>query len=116
MKKLAIAAALFAVCALALGGVMAADSLKSGPQKGETVPGPFHPLNVTGPDAGQKQCLYCKNGDNPVAMIFAREVSEPLVTLIKKIDSATAEHKDANMGSFVVFLSDSDDLAGKLKE
>jgi hypothetical protein len=29
--------------------------LKSGPQPGQSVAA-FHPLNVTGPDAGQKAC------------------------------------------------------------
>ena len=30
--------------------------LKSGPQPGENLPGPFHPLNVNGPAAGEKAC------------------------------------------------------------
>jgi hypothetical protein len=41
---------------LLLGSTMAADALKSGPQPGDTVPGPFNPLNVTGEDAGKKRC------------------------------------------------------------
>lgn len=45
-----------AVTALALGGVLADPALKSGLPVGKA-PFPFHPLNVTGPDAGQKQCL-----------------------------------------------------------
>jgi hypothetical protein len=114
MKKLPITLAALAVLAVA-GSVVLAAGLKSGPQVGEEVPGPFEPLNVTGPDAGEHKCLYCKNGPNPVAMIFARDVSEPVVTLIKKVDAATAEHKDARMGSFVVFLSDDKALPEKLK-
>src|SRR5436305_1873849 len=116
MRMLAIAAGLFVLLALVLAPVGAAENLKSGPQVGDTVPGPFHPLNVTGPKAGEKNCLYCQNGENPVAMIFAREVSEPLVTLMKKIDHATGQHKDAQMGSFVVFLSDDENLSARLKE
>ena len=47
-------------------------------------------------------------------MIFAREVSAPLTSLVKKIDEATAKN---NMGSFVVFLSDDDKkLEEKLKD
>jgi hypothetical protein len=38
------------------GSMMAAASLKSGPQPGDMIPGPFHPLNVTGPNAGEKTC------------------------------------------------------------
>lgn len=113
MKKL-LSAALCAV--LALSVAFAADAVKSGPQKGEKVPGPFHPLNVTGDQAGKKFCLFCVNGDNPVAMIFARETSEPLTKLIKQVDGATQKNSDAKMGSFVVFLSsDSDKLEKELK-
>jgi hypothetical protein len=88
----------------------------SGPQVGKIVPGPFHPLNVTGESAGKKDCLFCRNGDHPVAMIFARQTSPELTSLIKKTDECTAKHSDCSMGSFVVFLSDSENLEGQLKE
>ncbi len=116
MSKLRIAASAFAVLALLAGAVVASEKLASGPQPGEEVPGPFHPLNITGDMAGQKQCLYCKNGSNPVVMIFARDVSKPLANLVKKIDAETVKHKDAKMGSFVVMLSDSEDLGKHLKD
>jgi hypothetical protein len=45
------------VAVLLAGSVLAADdALKSGPQVGQTIPGPFNPLNVTGPNAGEKAC------------------------------------------------------------
>jgi hypothetical protein len=113
MKKL-LSAALCAVVALSVA--VAADAVKSGPQKGEDVPGPFHPLNVTGPSAGKKFCLFCANGDKPVAMIFARENSTPLAKLIKQVDVATEKNSGAKMGSFVVFLSsEADKLEKDLK-
>src|SRR5262245_39680118 len=46
--------------------------VKSGPQVGDDLAGPFHPLNVNGKKAGEKHCLYCENGDRPVVMVFAR--------------------------------------------
>jgi hypothetical protein len=49
-------------------------------------------------------------------MIFAREVTGPLTSLVKKVDEATAKNSDAKMGSFVVFLGETDDLEKKLKE
>jgi hypothetical protein len=49
-------------------------------------------------------------------MIFAREISAPLTSLVKKIDAATAENNKAKMGSFVVFLGDEDELKTKVKE
>ncbi len=99
--------------ALVVGGALAAE-IQSGPKPGAKI-GPFHPLNVTGESAGQKQCLVCKNGPNPVAMIFARDVSPGLTRLVKKIDAATAKNQAAQMGSFVVFTSDNPSLEGKLK-
>jgi uncharacterized protein YihD (DUF1040 family) len=102
--------------ALLAGTVLAAEGLKSGPQVNEPVPGPFHPLNVTGDQAGNKYCLFCCNGTNPVAMVFAREVSPEVQKLIKKLDDATTKNDDANMGSFVVFLSDKEGLDKQLKQ
>lgn len=114
MMKQRIALGL-AVLVLA-GTVLAAEGLKSGPQVGKDVPGPFHPLNVTGDNAGEKYCLFCKNGSNPVAMIFARETSDALTSLVKKIDACTEKNAKSNMGSFVVFLSDDESLQSRAKE
>jgi hypothetical protein len=49
-------------------------------------------------------------------MIFAREVSDNLTSLVKKIDDATVKNSKARMGSFVVFCNDDEKLEGKLKE
>jgi hypothetical protein len=111
-----ITGALLALTVVVGGGVWAAENLKSGPQVGTPVPGPFHPLHITGENAGQKVCLFCKNGANPVAMIFAREVSPTLTTLIKKIDAATADHQGDHMGSFVVFLKYQEAMAKQAKQ
>jgi hypothetical protein len=116
MKKYSIVALALALALFA--GVASAEkaALKSGPQPGEELAGPFHPLNVTGSAAGKKFCLYCSNGEAPVAMIFARETSPELTSLIKKLDACCAKHTDAKMGSFVVFCSsDKEGLEGKLK-
>jgi hypothetical protein len=48
-------------------------------------------------------------------MIFAREVSDPLTSLVKSLEKATVENSNVKMGSFVVFLSDDKTLADKLK-
>ncbi len=48
-------------------------------------------------------------------MIFAREVSDSLTSLVKKIDAETAKNKSAKMGSFVVFLTDDEKLESTLK-
>jgi len=89
--------------------------VKSGPQVGEDLAGPFHPLNVNGKAAGNKHCLYCENGANPVAMIFAREATPELKKLITKLDTCTSKNSGCEMGAFVVFCSDDKGLEDKLK-
>jgi hypothetical protein len=49
-------------------------------------------------------------------MIFAREVSDSLTGLVKKIDNATAKNGKAHMGSFVVVCNDDEKMEEKLKE
>jgi hypothetical protein len=56
IMKARIAVGASVALALLVGSVMAADAFQSGPQVGSNVPGPFHPLNVTGANAGQKAC------------------------------------------------------------
>jgi len=101
--------------ALLTGALFAAETVKSGPQVNERVPGPFHPLNVTGEAAGKKNCLYCQNGPNPVAVVFAREATPEVAKLIKKLDACTAKHTACSMGSYVVFLSDKEGLEKELQ-
>jgi hypothetical protein len=97
-------------------GLVVAAGLESGPQVGQS-PKPFAPLNVNGETPDQKVCLVCRNGSNPVAMVFARCADCPMTQkLIKAIDKATVENKKAEMGSFVVFCSDEEGLDKKLKD
>ena len=112
MVRKLLLAALVAVT----GSFAIAAELKSGPQTGEKVPGPFHPLNVNGSEAGKKACLYCKHGDNAVAMVFARTTGcEGTAKLIAKLEEVVAANAKSEMGSFVVFLTDDDKAADTLK-
>jgi hypothetical protein len=52
-----IIAGVFTAAVLAVAGVTAGEALKSGPQTGSNIPGPFHPLNLTGKKADAKHCL-----------------------------------------------------------
>jgi len=101
--------------ALALAGAASAQTITSGPQAGQKVPGPFKPLHVNGPDAGERACLYCKFGPRPVAMVFAREASPAVVALLKKLDAATAAHQDGRLASAVIVLSDDREAPAALK-
>jgi len=47
-------------------------------------------------------------------MIFAREISDPLTSLVKKVNE-TNKDKAEKMGSFVVFLSDDEAMEKNLK-
>jgi hypothetical protein len=113
MLRTVIAAAFVMV----LGGAAGAADLKSGPQVGEDVPGPFHPLNVNGEDAGKKACLYCKAGDGPVVAIFARSADNAaLRKLIATVEDVAAKNPKAELNAFVVFCSNNDRLEAELKE
>ena len=109
---------LFAVAVVAAFGSLAvAAEIKSGPQSGEKVPGPFHPLNINGKSAGEKNCLFCQHGENPVAMVFARSADDAgTQKLIKKLEEVTAANSKAEMGAFVVYLTDSDKAEKTLKK
>jgi len=107
---------LFTVAVVGLvSGLVLAGEFKSGPQPGDKFPGAFHPLNVTGESKGEKQCLVCKNGANPVAMVFARTDSDVTAKLLKKLDDATIANEKADMGSFAVYLTDDDGMKAKLE-
>lgn len=54
MKVLSLMAG---VAGLLLAASAGAAEIKSGLQPGEKLPGPFHPLNINGSRAGQKNCL-----------------------------------------------------------
>jgi hypothetical protein len=98
------------------GSLIAAEPVRSGLQPGEEIGSTFEPLNVTGPHAGEPHCLVCENGLSPVVMLFAREPSEPLMRLLAQVDAATARHRAQEMGSFVVFLNDRQELPQQLQE
>jgi hypothetical protein len=54
-------------------------------------------------------------GRQPVVMIYAREISDPLTSLVKKINQAAIAHQQHRLGSFVVFRSDDETLKDRLK-
>src|SRR5262245_4660536 len=50
-------------------------------------------------------------------MLFARDITAPLSSLLKQFDAAVTKNKDADMRSFAVFLSeDADEMEQKLKK
>jgi len=49
-------------------------------------------------------------------MVFARKITPSLTSLVKQLDKAAVLNKGCRMGSFVVFLSDKENLADRLKD
>ena len=49
-------------------------------------------------------------------MVFAKEASDGLTSLVKKLDKATADNSSCKAASFVVYMSDDKDLEEKLKK
>ena len=63
----------FAITALTLGAV-AEEALKSGPKTGNYIPGPFHPLNVTGfPATAETFNKYLAGAFGPLAPLVAAQ-------------------------------------------
>jgi hypothetical protein len=94
-------------------------NLKSGPQVGDNLPGPFHSLVAHSgePDlVGKKIDFSERYGQSPVVLVFAREMTNPLTSLVKKLDAEVAERKSAKLGAIVVILSDDDALETSLND
>ncbi|MBL8795001.1 MAG: hypothetical protein JNM56_13915 [Planctomycetia bacterium] len=101
---------------LLLTNLAAAEPLKSGPPVGEELQKSFEPVNLTGPDAGEKTCILCEYGEAPVVLVFARAVNDPLLRLIKRLDAVTAQHRERGLASTVILLSDDASAAKRLKQ
>ena len=91
-----------------LPAFQAGDKLKSGPQAGEPIPGPFHFLNINGAYSGDPHCLVCEYGLRPVAAVFARslpETGKPLANLLQKLDETIGKNQASEFRGFAAFLS-----------
>lgn len=93
----------------------AGEPLKSGPQVGDKVPGAFEPFNITGTNAGEECCLFCKFGNDPSVMIFAAQPSDSLTALMKMLDELCVKYKKADLGSCVIFYQKGSALRSSLK-
>jgi hypothetical protein len=102
--------------ALLVGIAAGADALRSGPAVGEELAESFEPMNLTGPDAGATTCILCEYGAKPVALVFARELSEPVTRLVKRLDAAAIQHRSSELATTVVFLSGDEGLPKQAKQ
>jgi hypothetical protein len=87
------------------GGAAAADGpCVSGLKPGQR-PGPYAAVVSVGPNRGQLHCFICETADSPAAVVFARQMSDPLGKLVQGFDKAVQAHKAAGLRSWVTFLS-----------
>ncbi len=111
----AVVIGLAATCGLLLAEEAETGLLKLGSQ----IPGSFQTLSVTLPptvlkpipQAGRFHCPVCEYRLNPAVLIFARQLdpadaapqSQPLTSLLKKLDAVIGQHPDARVGACAVF-------------
>ena len=81
----------------------AADPIVSGPKVGAR-PGPYVFWVSTGANRGQETCFICDTAERPAVIVFARNPSESLAKLARKLDKARAMHKDVELRSWITFL------------
>ena len=85
-----------------------APTVKSGPEVGKDLPGPFHPYNVTGKEASNFHCVVCTNGLEPVVLVFVRgsAFSDDLKKFLGQLDEAIAKDPKARISAAAIFLFD----------
>ena len=87
-----------------VGGASAAEApCVSGLRPGQR-PGPYSAVVSVGPNRGQLHCFICETADKPAAVVFARQMTEPLGKLVQGLDKAVLAHKAAGLRSWVTFL------------
>jgi hypothetical protein len=119
MRTLISFGIIFLAFTLSVLPLHAGGMLKSGPQKGEMLPGSFHPLNINGPFGKPEtkgvsfqrryHSLVCEYGLRPVVVVFARERDDgkdtALLNLLKELEQAIIDDEKSAFKSFAVFLS-----------
>ncbi len=83
----------------------ATKTLKSGPQKGDSI-GAFYVTKLCGAEddgvkEGKNLCYRCRNGAKPQVMVFTRSTDPKVVELVKKLDAAVTKNEDAKLRAFV---------------
>ena len=74
------------------------DRLKSGPQVGDNLPGPFHSLVAYSGEepslVGKKTDFTEMYGQGSVVLVFARQMTDPLAMLVKRLDAEAGKHAE----------------------
>jgi len=86
-----------------------AQTIRSGPQVGQELPGPFQALAVAGQGAGRFRCPVCDNGLRPSVLVFVRfpqTADAAIVPLLKGVDALVEANASERVRAFFVFLGD----------
>lgn len=79
-----------------------------GLQMGEQ-PLPFTVEDVTGPAKGEMLCYRCRYAGKPTVVVFAREVTDTVSSLLQQIDKQVADHADQKLSAFMVVVGENAD-------
>ncbi|MCS6976177.1 MAG: hypothetical protein NZM31_04085 [Gemmatales bacterium] len=84
---------------------LAADPCRSGLNPGQR-PGPYAFIVSTGPNRGKAHCFICEAENRPMVIVFARSLNDPTGKLLRQLDQALVEHRQAELRAWATFLSD----------
>jgi hypothetical protein len=90
-------------------GAFAAEPCVSGVPLGKR-PGPYSFLVATGAQKGQQTCFICEQDEKPTAVVFARQLSDPLGKLLTKLDAELPVRKESGFKAWMTLLNDTADL------
>src|SRR5271169_6271010 len=91
----------------------AKEPVASGPDRGRLVQ-PYRFWVATGPERGQETCFICETAARPTVVVFARSPSDMLGKLAGKLDKALAEHKAAELRSWITFIGKDPEASDRL--
>ncbi len=82
-----------------------ADPCRSGLNPGQR-PGPYAFVVSTGPNRGKAHCFICEAENRPLVIVFARSLDDTTGKLLRQLDQALVEHRQAELRAWATFLSD----------
>jgi hypothetical protein len=121
-SRLPLALTVVVVVFLSAARIGRAQAVRSGPQVGRELPGPFQALAVVGEGAGRFRCPVCDNGLRASILVFVRFPETPdaaIVSLLKGMDALVEANAADRVRAFAVFLGDSsykDAIEAKIDE
>src|SRR5262249_38225494 len=70
---------------------------REGAKPAKDKPASYAPLHLTGPSEGKRSSFIEEWGSDPTVIVFTREFSPSLPTLMTRLNTAITKHKDAKL-------------------